>query len=153
MHPTVRFPQFVALVVLTAGTIPLFGAPPTDACSVLTEAQVSAALGSPVAKGTYDAPGFTKTCTWRIPTGGAVTLQLQTVDFFDAGKGALASMERSSSSGVGDESYYLGAGSMTGLAVRKGNGAFRIHVYSGKVTADQVKAIEKTLAQQTLSKF
>ena len=76
-----------------------------------------------------------------------------TVDFFNAGRGALASMERSSPSGVGDESYYLGAGSMTGLAVRKGNAAFRIHVYSGKVTAQQVKAIEKTLAQQALSKF
>ena len=153
MHLMVRFPQSVAFLLLTAGAIPSFAASATDACSVLTAAQVSSALGSTVAAGSYDAPGFTKTCTWTIPTGGAVTLQLQTVDFFNAGKGTLASMERSSSSGVGDESYYLGAGSMSGLAVRKGNAAFRIHVYSSKVTAEQVKTIEKTLAQQALSKF
>jgi hypothetical protein len=152
MHPTVRLLSFVASILLAAAAIPAL-AVPTDACSVLTSAQVSSALGSTVANGTYDAPGFTKTCTWTIPTGGAVSLQLQTLDFFNAGKGALASMERDSSHGVGDESYYLGAGSMTGLAVRKGNAAFRIHVYSGKLTAEQVKAIEKTLAQEALSKF
>ncbi len=153
VYPKLQFPQSLAFVLLIAGALPSFAASLTDACSVLTAAQVSSALGSTVANGSYNAPGFTKTCTWTIPTGGAVTLQLQTVDFFNAGKGALASMERSSSSGVGDESYYLGAGSMTGLAVRKGDAAFRIHVYSSKVTAEQVKSIEKTLAQQALSKF
>ena len=153
MHPTVRLLPFLAFVLLTAEVVPAFAASPTDACSVLTAAQVSSAIGSAVANGTYDAPGFTKTCTWTIPTGGSVTLQLQTLNFFNAGKGATASMERTSSNGVGDESYYLGAGSMTGLSVRKGNAAFKIHVYSGKLTAEQVKAIEKTLAQQALPKF
>ena len=152
MHPAVRVLAFFTLVLLAAGAIPAFAAP-TDACSLMTAAEVGSALGSTVAKGTYVMPGFTKTCTWTIPTGGAVTLQLQTVDFFNAGKGALASTERTSASGVGDEAYYLGVGTTTGLEVRKGSAAFKVAVYSSKLTLDQRKAIEITIAQQVLSKF
>ena len=141
----------VAVGALSSATA--FAAPPTDACSALTVAQVSSALGASVGEGTYIMPSFKKTCTWNISTGGAVTLQLQSVDFFNAGKGSLASMERSSGAGVGDEAYYLGAGATTGLIVRKGSGAFKISVYSSHVGLDQRKAIEKALAQEALAKF
>lgn len=151
MYPTIRVLAILAVLLFTPAAIPAFAAPPTDACALLTPAQVSSALGSTVAKGTYNMPGDTVTCTWTIPTGGAVTLQLLTMDFFNAGKGSLAAMERTSSNGIGDESYFLGMGSMTGLTVRKGDTAFRIHVYSSKLTPEQVKAIEKTMAQQALS--
>ncbi len=150
MHPTVRVPALMASILFTAGAMPAFAAPPTDACAILTAAQVSSALGSTVGQGTYDMPGFTKTCTWTISTGGAVTLQLQTLQFFNAGKGAMASMERTSASGTGDEAYYAVLGA---LAVRKGSGAFKVAVYSSKLTLDQRKAVEKTIAQEALSKF
>ena len=72
MHRTVRVLVFLTLVLPAAGVIPAFAAPPTDACSLMTAAEVGSALGSTVAKGTYVMPGFTKTCTWTIPTGGGV---------------------------------------------------------------------------------
>ncbi len=150
MHPTVRVLAIVALILPCAGAIPALAAPPTDACAVLTAAQVSSALGAPVGQGSYVMPGFTKTCTWTIPTGGAVTLQLQSLQFFNAGKGALASSERTSASGVGDEAYYA---VMDALVVRKGSGAFKVAVYSSKLSQDQRKAVEKTIAEQALSKF
>lgn len=153
MHHMVRVLALVALILPTAGAIPAFAAPPTNACSLLTAAEVSSALGSTVSNGTYVMPGFTQTCTWTIPTGGAVTLQLQTLNFFNAGKGALASAERTSASGVGDEAYYLGVGATTGLEVRKGSAAFKVAVYSSTLTLDQRKEIEKTMAQQALAKF
>jgi hypothetical protein len=141
------------LIVLPSTVTTAFAAPPTEACTVLTAAQVSSALGSSVGEGTYIMPTFKKTCTWNIPTGGAVTLQLQSLDQFNAGKGALASRERASTSGVGDEAYYLGLGTTTGLVVKKDEGAFKISVYSSNLTLDQRKAIEKALAQQVLAKF
>ena len=150
MHCTIRVLALVALILPTAGAIPAFSAPPTDACSLLTAAQVSSALGSTVGQGTYVMPNFKETCTWTIPTGGAVTLQLQTLQFFNAGKSALASAERTSASGVGDEAYYLVLGA---LSVRKGTGAFKVAVYSSALTMDKRKVIEKALAQQVLSKF
>lgn len=144
-----------ALLALGLSTIAVkaFAAPPTEACTVLTRAQVSAAIGSSVADGTYIMPGFKKTCTWNIPTGGAVTLQLQSLQLFNAGKGSLASAERTSASGVGDDAYYLGVGATTGLVVRKGDAAFKISVYSSNLSLDQRKSMEKALAQQVLSKF
>ena len=153
MYPRVPVLVFVALCLPIAGAATAFAAPVTDACSVLTAAQVSSAIGSTVANGTYITPDFKTTCTWTIPTGGAVTLQLQTLQFFNAGKGSLASAERESASGIGDEAYYLGMGATMGLAVRKGSAAFKIAVYIRNLAEDKRKAIEKTLAQQALSKL
>lgn len=152
MRSWIRICVLLALGFSSAGTT-VFAAPPTEACSVLTTAQVSSALGSGVADGTYIMPTFKKTCTWNIATGGAITLQLQSLDLFNAGKGALAAAERTSVDGVGDEAYYLGLGPTTGLVVKKGSGAFKISVYSPKLGLDQRKDIEKTLAQQVLAKF
>ena len=150
MLSTIRVLALVAFILPTEAAVPALAAPPTDACSLLTAAQVSSALGSTVGQGTYVMPNFKTTCTWNIPTGGAVTLQILTLQFFNAGKGALASAERTSASGVGDEAYYLVMGA---LSVRKGTGAFKVAVYSGDLTMDKKKAIEKALAQQVLSKF
>ena len=147
MHPTVRN-LALALVLPTAAALPTFAASPTDACSFFTAADVSSAIGSPVAKGT-STPGFTQTCTWDIQSGGAVTLHFQTIAFFNAGKGALAGSERTSASGIGDEAYYL----VGGLSVRKGGTAFKVSVYSRDLSPDQLKAVEKNLAQQVLSKL
>lgn len=142
-----------AFTVLLVTSWPAFSAAPTEACSVLTAAQVSSALGTDVAEGTYIMPTFKKTCTWNIQTGGSVTLQIQALSFFNAGKGTLSSAERTSIGGVGDEAYYLGVGPTTGLTVRKGDGAFKVSVYSKSLTLDQRKSIEKNLAQQVLAKF
>lgn len=153
MLPKVRIFVLAVLILPTMGTISAFAAPPTDACAVLTTAQVSSALGSAVGNGTYIMPNFKATCTWTIPTGGAVTFALQTLVFFNAGKGALASMERTMASGVGDEAYYIGVDPTVGLAVRKGNQAFKVSVYNSNLSLEQRKDIEKKLAQEALSKF
>ena len=142
----------MALILLPfTGTA--FAASPTEACTVLSKAQVTSALGSEVADGKYMMPTFKTTCTWNIQKGGAVTLQIQTLTFFNAGKGTMASSERSPATGVGDEAYYLGVGPTTALCVRKGSGAFKISVYSKDLSLDQRKAIEKALAQQAIAQF
>lgn len=128
-------------------------APPTEACTLLTAADVSSAVGASVAEGTYMMPAFKKTCTWNIQTGGSVTLSLQSLDFFNAGKGSLASAERTTASGVGDEAYFLGVGPTTGLMVKKGSGAFKVSVYSKSLSLDERKAVEMKLGQKVAGKF
>lgn len=130
-----------------------FAAQPTEACTVLTAADVSSALGASVGEGTYIMPTFKKTCTWNIQTGGSVTLNLQSLQFYNAGKGSMASAERTSASGVGDEAYFLGVGPTTGLMVKKGTGAFKVSVYSRDLSLEQRKAIEMKLAQMVVGKF
>src|SRR5260370_37138309 len=57
-----------AIFIVGAATAPSATAAPTDdACSLLTQAQVSAALGASVGPGSYQGPPYKKTCTWTVP--------------------------------------------------------------------------------------
>ena len=129
-------------------------APPDDACLLLTQAQVSAALGASVGAGSYVTPTFKKTCTWTV-AGGAeyVTLMLEGLDAYQAGKVALTkTIVVTSVSGIGDDAYYLAVGKNVGLIVKKGNVAFKVAVY-GHSPLEKKQAMEKTLAQQVVSKL
>jgi hypothetical protein len=146
---------FLTVSISGAAMVPAATAAPTgDACSLLTPAQVGAALGVSVGAGSYVTPTFKKTCTWNATTsgGGYVTLVLQTVAGFEGGKqlGQTASISLTSISGVGDDAYYLAVGDQVGLIVKKGNAAFKVAVYA-HIPVESKKAKEKTLAQQVVA--
>lgn len=130
----------------------------TDACALLTSAQVSAAVGFPVGQGTHVTPTFVKTCTWTGSGGGIqfVTLNLQTGAFFDGAKKqanlATAAGAGMKSAGVGDDSYYLVEGTQVALWVKKGGGAFKVAVYK-QIPVDQKEGMELTLAKNVVSKL
>jgi hypothetical protein len=144
-----------AIFIVGAAMAPSANAAPADdACSLLTQAQVRAALGASVGAGSYVSPTFKKTCTWTV-AGGAeyVTLELEGLDAYQAGKVALTkTIVVTSVSGIGDDAYYLAVGKNVGLIVKKGNVAFKVAVYGG-MPIDKKEAIEKTLASQAVSKL
>lgn len=51
-------------LLLCAVAVPTMAHADTDACSVLTPAQVGAAAGVAVSTGKHVTPTFVKTCTW-----------------------------------------------------------------------------------------
>ena len=131
----------------------------TDACTLLTDAQVSAAVGFTVAKGTHVTPTFVKTCTWSgSNSAGAqfVTLNLQTAAFFDGAKkqGTLmvAAGGTMKAAGVGDDSFYSVQGTQAMLWVKKGGNAFKIAVYK-QIPVDQKQGMELALAKAVASKL
>ncbi len=131
----------------------------TDACALLTAAQVSAAVGFPVSQGTHVTPTFLKTCTWTgSNSSGAqfVTLNLQTAAFFDGAKrqaGLVAAAGGSvKSAGVSDDSYYLVQGTQVMLWVKKGGGAFKLAVYK-QIPVEQKEKMELTLSRQVVQKL
>ena len=133
-------------------------APPDDACSLLTQAQVSAALSVSVGAGSYMGT-YKKTCTWKPASGitpGAkyVTLELKGLDSYQAGKqmGQMKNVSVTSIGGIGDDAYYLGIGPNVGLIVKKGNVSFKVAVY-GSSPIEKKRAMEKTLAQEVVSKL
>ena len=133
-------------------------APPDDACSLLTPAQVSAALSISVNAGVYMGT-YKKTCTWNatsvVPKSAKyVTLVLEALEAYEAGQapGALKGVFITPISGIGDDAYYLGGGNNVGLIVKKGNVAFKVAVY-GDIPIEKKQAMEKTLAQQVVSKL
>jgi hypothetical protein len=131
----------------------------TDACALLTPAQVGAAVGFPVGKGTHVTPTFLKTCTWTGSNGTGpqfVTLNLQTGAFFDGAKrqaGMVAAAGGSmKSAGVGDDSYYSVEGTQVMLWVKKGSGAFKVAVYK-QIPVDQKEGMELVLAKDVVPKL
>ena len=131
----------------------------TDACALLTPAQVSAAAGFPVAEGKHVTPAFVKTCTWTGAGGSGVqtvTLNLQTAAFFDGAKkqaGLMVAVGAGiKSAGIGDDSYYFVAGPQVDLWVKKGGNACKITIYK-QIPIEQKQAIELNLAKQVVPKL
>jgi hypothetical protein len=171
MGSKTRLGAIIVVFILGAVTSPPALAATDDACSLLTKAQVSEAVGASMGAGTYVTPTFKKTCTWN-PAGGdkairAVTLYLQTADAYDGGKKmaeqmmAMAKMRGdkdaaqaglSSVSGVGDDAYYYNVGTISSLLVKKGTMSFKVSVYA-VLPPPKKQAMEKALALEVLSKL
>ena len=123
----------------------------TDACSLLTPAQVSAVLGVAVGPGTHVTPTFFKTCTWT-PTGSsdvrAVMVKAQTSSFYDGAKQKSTTMGLPMRSvSVGDDGFIETAGQTTTLWSKKGPAALKVKVYA-KRSADVLQTLELALAKQ-----
>jgi hypothetical protein len=129
-----------------------------DACSLLTTAQVSAALGVAVADGK---PLTSNVCSWResgAQTGKKVTLTILTAQGFSIGKTPLAGTEKPPVSGVGDDAFYKYFAEpryekikLVDLDVKKGDKTFGVEVAGFPI--DDAKAKTKTLALQALIKI
>ncbi len=146
-----------AIFIAGAATAPANAAPPDEACSLLTQAQVSAAVSVSVGAGAYQGT-YKKTCTWNAVSPATksakwVTLMIEGLDTYQAGKLApVKTIVVTPISGIGDDAYYLSVGPNVGLIVKKGNVAFKVAVY-GDIPIENKQAMEKTLAQQVVSKL
>jgi len=153
--------SYTVLLWVVAALVPTTALADTDACTILTPAQVGAAIGAPVALGTHVTPSFVRTCTWT-PSGKshvkAVTLYLQTAAAYDGGKQMAQRMAGASSgaaqkaASVGDDAYYFVVGEQVGLLVKKGSVSFKVAVYA-TLPVDQKETIEMALAKEALGRL
>jgi hypothetical protein len=134
-------------------------AAPNDACALLTEAEVGAALGSAVKPGQPIMPTDHKVCTWSAAASGVgfVTLSFQTAEAFDRARQqapALAgAVSVTSVPGLGEGAMYVGMGDNVGLVVKKAGISFKVAVYKRGASLDEKRAAEKTLAGKALGRF
>jgi hypothetical protein len=150
----------IAAIFIAGAAIALSASAATDdACSLLTQAQLKTVLSVSVGAGSYISPTDKRTCSWK-GTGDAgkgaktVTLMLQTLDAFQAGKSLqVKTIVVTPVSGIGDDAYYLAVGPNVGLIVKKGSATFKVAVYASDLTLEQKQAVEKTLALQVVSKL
>ena len=157
MHRTTSILSLsIAAAVFTAWTSPSH-AQAGNACTLLTTAQVTAALGTAVEAGVPLVASNPTSCGWAPPQGPRidakkVTVQLSTLKSFEASKRPMNGIEKTPLSGVGDDAIYVTTpGFGTGLNVRKGNSAFQVRV--GGFKPDKEKEIEKVLAIEILKKL
>jgi hypothetical protein len=152
------------LLLAAASTQAALAAAPTDACSLLTQAQVTAVLGVPVGAGEKIAPTTSALCGWEVPGEKSfnrkrVVLSIYTqmgsrtpVQHFETAKTPIQGITKVPVTGVGDDAIFaVTPGFGTGLIFRKGDAAFDLRVYG--FPNDQAEAKEKELAQDVIARL
>ncbi len=159
----------LAIFFVAAATPPsATAAPPTDACPLLTPAEISAVVGVSVGPGSHMTPTYLKSCVWAPPGGATkdfanVILALESASSFQAAKamlqaatqsgdGSRKSLTMTSASGIGDEAYYSSVASYTKLIVKKGDVVFQLVIY-GNSPIEKKRDMEKALASKVISKL
>lgn len=159
-----------AAVLWVFGVLALTGSraadatPPTDACSLLTPAQVTAVLGESVSAGEKLLPSSAALCGWEVAgqkslSRKRVVLSIYTqigsltpVERFNNAKFPMQGIKKEPVSGVGDDAIFVTTpGFGTGLIFRKGDAAFDLRVYGFPI--EQVETNEKKLADCVIQKL
>ena len=123
-------------------------APEADPCSLLTPAQVGAALGATVGAGNRIGSSI---CVWGAPPK-RVTITLHQPREFEALKAPVGNgITKIAVGGVGDEAVSGTSKIATTLSVKKGSVVFVVTV--GGFPEEQTKAMEKALALNVLAKL
>jgi hypothetical protein len=143
---------FFAAIILCGTSVHANAQSSSDACSLLTQAKVSAAVGAQVSAGAYMTPSFKTTCTWTA-TGKIVTLMTEGVDVFQSGKTPISpAMQIVPATGIGDDAYYVVTGTLVSLVTKKGSAAFKISIYA-KLPLNTLEQMESGMAQQAASEL
>jgi hypothetical protein len=152
---------WAATLFLGFATLRSAAAADIDACTLLTPAQVGAAVGVAVGDGTHVTASFVRTCTWNV-TGSSdvktVTLLMQTAATYDGGKQMAAQIVASvkgsavTPARVGDDAYFFVTGDQSGLLVKKGANSFKVTVYA-KLPLEKKEAMELALAKDVVAKI
>jgi hypothetical protein len=158
MQPTKSIASLAVAVLALSAWRPPRAPQEGDACTLLSTAQVIAALGTKVEAGKPVVAGNPKLCGWAPASGPEIggkklTVQLLTAQSFELGKTPVNYVVKTPLSGVGDDAIYITSSRALGtsLNVKKGNSAFQVRV--GGFTTEQEKEIEKSLALEILKKL
>ena len=142
-----------ASALLASGSV-ADGAPPAGPCSLLTAAQVSAALGVAAGEGEALASSL---CQWTAPgkNGRAASVD---VTISNAQRFAMAkvpvnspSITKTPVSGIGDEAVFGTTAGVASINVKKGDVYFAVTLRG--VPMDKAQAVVTTLAKDVLAKL
>jgi hypothetical protein len=126
-------------------------ASPLEPCQLLTQQQVSAALGMSVASGSAIS---SIACDWEGPAGSKVrvTLALWPATAWARMKTPLPNTTNTEVNGLGEDAFYAVTGPFTSLSVEKGDAAFILRVY-GIHDPQKQRAVERSLASNVLAQM
>jgi hypothetical protein len=160
MQDTMLPPVIVVSLLALAGPLPATQAP--DACTLLTEDQVSAAIEAKTQPGQHLVASSSKECIWsddpkQTIDHRRVTLTYSAPISFDLGK-QVSKPSFEPVSGVGDGAYYEFFGSEAPmLVVKRGGTVFSIRVSNGlklkAIPMAALKAKELDLAKAAVTKL
>lgn len=141
--------RWIAIVVVV---FPAVAQAAPEPCKLLSQSQISAALGVKVGTGQ---PIGTTGCSWSSDKPHEiVTLSLWPPTQWDRLKsgGAVPGTTTTPTSGLGDDAFYTTIAQYTVLYVKKGQTVYLFKVYGVQDKAKQMST-EKTLAHHALAKL
>jgi len=152
------FALVVPVTVITTAPPPSTAAASAkDTCSLLTQSQLTDAVGTSMNAGTYVMPVYTRTCTWTLASGAtpavrSLTLDLKPPEAYEADKRLDAQANATGVPDLGDDAYYVNFSgiSIASLSVKKGDVSFKLTWY-GAADSQRIMTAEKSLASHVLS--
>jgi hypothetical protein len=152
------FALVVPVTVITTAPPPSTAAASAkDTCSLLTQSQLTDAVGTSMNAGTYVTPVSARTCAWAAASGAtsavrSLTLDLKPAEAYEADKKLDAQANPTSVPDLGDDAYYVNFSgiSTASLSVKKGDVSFKLTWY-GAADSQRIMTAEKTLASHVLS--
>jgi len=126
-----------------------------DACALLTNNQVSAAIGVVVQSGK---PMGVRMCQWEQSGAKATRVSLTVfgqmgslspVDRFNNSKAAIGGITKTPVTGVGDDAVFISTMGVA-LNVRSGSSAFQVRVNGPGLMPEQIKQMEIAVAKQVI---
>jgi len=145
----------LALLLFVGGTNPNAAqTPSTDACALLTSAQIQTVLGVSITAGEPLAPTIHSSCKWLqsgVDSFKALTVivSVKSVQAYEMGKSvAIPNLKTTPVSGIGDDAYMTSGNLSYGatLSVHKGGIAYTITV-RGYPDVPTLEAKEEALAK------
>lgn len=141
----------VTCVLTVLAADPAYGQPARKPCGLVTEAEVSSAVGTNVNAGQ---PINTTGCQWSTLDAKAghvmVTLSIWDEKWFP--KGSSPGISKKSVGGIGDAAVFQTLGDLTSLFVKKGKSTLQLRVYGLHDTAKQ-EQIETEVAKVALARW
>lgn len=125
-------------------------APVTDACEVLTPAEVGGVLGVSIDPGKHIPASSKVMCAWTQTgqtgeVGTKLMLHFATQPYFQKEKAASGSVTVTPVNGIGDEAFYVTSEFGTSLFVRKGDTAIDFTIRDKSLPLNDVMAKERAL--------
>jgi hypothetical protein len=135
------------LVAGSAGIATAHATP--DPCTLLTQSEVSTALGVKVDAGK---PLGTTGCEWDGPGSQNIKASITVHDAtqWQLMKTPLPRMPKVPATGIGDDAFYTTVSTLTTLSVKKGDVTFVIHLMGIQGQSKQ-ESVEKALAKDVIA--
>jgi hypothetical protein len=130
--------------------------PVTDACQVLTPAEISSVLAVPIDPGQHIPKTSIIMCGWPktgVTTDSEVMLNLTTPDYFEKERAPHPRITMTPAPGIGDDAYYITSEFGTSLLIKKGNTVISFTIRDKSIPSAQLMEKERALGLKAAARL
>jgi hypothetical protein len=130
--------------------------PVTDACQVLTPAEITTVLAMPIDPGQHIPKTTTIMCGWPktgVTSDSIVVLNFTTPDYFEKERDPHPRITMTPAPGIGDDAYYITSQFGTSLIIKKGNSVISFSIRDKSIPSAQLMEKERALGLKAATRL